>query len=193
MTKKRYEILDSLPTYGPMYVPVSNNGKPFYSEGFVVQFYKSDGSTWVANFQPGWTDLDSILELENSQNILVIAYGIGYLMNPDNTNPLEVFGLDYSKVLKAPNNRYILQGNTDLTIIEPDGNYWVTERISWDGIEDIEIDNNTIRGLSYFPTHSEEEWVKFSYNIETKILEGGSYQHAEPINNETKKPWWKMW
>ena len=52
--QRRYEILDGLPTYGPMYVPVSEDGEPFYSEGFVVRFYKSDGSEWVANFKPGW-------------------------------------------------------------------------------------------------------------------------------------------
>src|SRR5690606_39492556 len=42
--QRRYEILDGLPTYGPMYVPVSEDGEPFYSEGFVVRFYKSDRS-----------------------------------------------------------------------------------------------------------------------------------------------------
>jgi len=46
-TEKRYEILDSLPTYGPMYVPVSESGDPFYSEGVVVRFFRNDGTLFT--------------------------------------------------------------------------------------------------------------------------------------------------
>jgi hypothetical protein len=42
MTTKRFEILEVLPTYGPMYVPVSENVVAFYSEGFLVCFNKAD-------------------------------------------------------------------------------------------------------------------------------------------------------
>ena len=52
-TEKQYEILEALPTYGPMYIPVTENDEAFYSEGFPVRFYKSDGTNWVANFKPG--------------------------------------------------------------------------------------------------------------------------------------------
>lgn len=61
---KRHKILSSLPTYGPMYVPVTANGELFYSEGFPIRFYKPDHTEWVANFQPGWTELKQIIELE---------------------------------------------------------------------------------------------------------------------------------
>ena len=52
MTDKRYEILNSLPSSGPMYVPVTGNGEPFYSEGVAVRFYKTDGSNWVGTKFP---------------------------------------------------------------------------------------------------------------------------------------------
>src|SRR6478736_3638893 len=113
--KKRYEILNSLPSFGPMYVPVTENGELFYSEGFAVQFYKSDGTSWVANFKLGWTEFKAIYELEN-QNLVVIAGGACYLMNPDQTNPISAFGVGYVAALKTLNNRLILQDQTDLTI-----------------------------------------------------------------------------
>ena len=78
----RYEILESLPTYGPMYIPVTEDGEPFYSQGLAVRFFRDDNSDWVANFKPSWTGLNAIYEFDNQQNVLVIAGGTCYIMNP---------------------------------------------------------------------------------------------------------------
>ncbi|WP_216680569.1 hypothetical protein [Hymenobacter siberiensis] len=186
---KRYEILEALPTYGPMYIPVTESGEPFYSEGFAVRFFKTDGSEWVANFQPGWTDLKGIYELKDTTNLLVIAYGTCYVMNPDDTKPVSVFGVGYVSVLNTQDGRLILQDQTDLTIIETDGSHWDTTRISWDGLKDLKLENNIVSGLSYDPMTEADELVHFSYDIDNKILTGGSYNRYETV----KKPWWKMW
>jgi hypothetical protein len=95
----RYEILNSLPVYGPMYVPVTENGKPYYSEGFPVRFFKKDGSEWGANFEPGMTTF-----------------------------------------------------------------------------------------LTYNPTYDADEWVAFTFNLDTQTLIGGSYHR-----NDNKRPWWITW
>jgi len=187
-TEKRYEILNSLPTYGPMYIPITDNGEPFYSEGFAVRFFKTDKTEWVANFQPGWTDLKEIIEFEKTQNLLVVAFGACYIMNPNETKPVEVFGVGFSDTFKANNNRLVLQDQTDLTIIENDGTHWNTERISWDGLAEIKVENNIVTGVAYNPMHDSDEWVDFKYDIDTKTLTGGSY-----YSFESKKPWWKVW
>ncbi|RZK01886.1 MAG: hypothetical protein EOO46_18940 [Flavobacterium sp.] len=186
---KRYEILEALPTYGPMYIPVTESGEPFYSEGFAVRFFKTDGSEWVANFQPGWTDLKGIYELKDTTNLLVIAYGTCYLMNPDDTKSVSVFGVGYVSVLNTQDGRLILQDQTDLTIIETDGRHWDTTRISWDGLKDLKLEDNIVSGLSYDPMTEADELVYFSYDIDNKILTGGSYNRYETV----KKPWWKVW
>lgn len=184
----RYEILASLPAYGPMYVPVTDNGEPFYSEGFPVCFCRTDGTKWVANFKPGWTDLKQIIEFEHSQNLLVIACGTCYFMNPDDTKPISVFGVGVSAVFKASNDRLVLQDQTDLTVIEPDGSYWNTERISWDGLRELKVEHNIVTGLSYNPTYDADEWALFSYDLDTRSLTGGSYHRYD-----NKKPWLKIW
>jgi hypothetical protein len=186
---KKYEILEALPAYGPMYIPVTENDEAFYSQGFPVRFYKSDGTDWVANFKPGWTDLRIIYELKDTSNLLVIACGTCYLMNPDETKPVSVFGVGYSTVLKAPDGRLILQDQTNLTIIETNGNNWDSERISWDGLKDLKLESNIVTGLSYDPMNEVDEWVNFTYDINTKILTGGSYHGYKTI----EKPWWKIW
>lgn len=159
-----------------MYIPVTGNDDAFYSEGFVVRFYKSDGTDWVANFQPGWTDLKEIHEFANDERLLVIACGTCYMMNPDQTKPLSVFGVGYMKSFKTHDQRLILQDQIDLTIIEANGEHWDTERISIDGLKDIELKNNVLTGLSYDPRNELEDWVRFTYDIDTKILIGGSYK-----------------
>lgn len=189
-TKKRYEILNCLPTYGQMYVPVAKDGEAFYSEGFPVRFYKTDRTEWVANFKPGWTDLKEIIEFENSSNLLVVACGICYLMNPNSTKPIEVFGVDYSDIFKASNDRFILHDQTKLTIIETDGTHWDTERISWDGLAEIKVENNLVIGLSYDPMHDSDVWDKFTYDLDTRILIGVSFNKSDIKN---AKPWWKIW
>lgn len=181
--------MEALPTYGPMYIPVTENEETFYSEGFSVRFYKSDGTDWVANFKPGWTNLKIIYELKDTSNLLVIAGGICYLMNPNETKPVSVFGDFFSTVLQVQDGRIVLQNQTDLTIIETDGNHWDSERISWDGLKDLKLENNIVIGLSCDPMNEADEWVNFTYDIDTKLLTGGSYKRYETI----KKPWWKVW
>lgn len=187
-SEKRYEILSSLPTYGPMYVPVSENGEPFYSEGFPVRFYKTDGAEWVANFQSGWTGLKEVIEFEETENLLVIACGTCYFMNPNDTKPVQVFGVDYCNIFKISGGRLVLQNESGLTIIETDGSYWHTERISWDGLKEIKVENNIVTGLSFDPAHDADEWIPFAYDLNKRILTGGGYN-----KHGGKKPWWNLW
>jgi hypothetical protein len=171
-----------------MHVSIAGKGDRFYSEGFAVRFFKDDGTDWVANFKPGWTDLKQVIEFQNTQNLIIVACGTCYLMNPNDTVPLEVFGGAFSDIFQASNNRLVLQEQIDLTIIESDGKFWHTERISWDGLADLKVENNMVTGLSFSPTCDADEWVPFVYDLNTKTLTGGSF-HIYDI----KKPWWKFW
>jgi hypothetical protein len=153
-----------------------------------VRFYRSDGTDWVANFRPGWTSLTRVVEFNSTSNLLVIASGTGYLVNPNDTKPISVFGVGYSQIFQTSNNRTVLQDQTNLTIIESDGTYWNTERISWDGLAEIRVESNVVSGLAYNPTHRADEWVRFTYDLDTKTLIGGSYPRLD-----RKKPWWKIW
>lgn len=185
---KRFEILEGLPAYGPMYFPVTETGEPYYSEGFVVRFFKPDGTDWVANFQPGHSELSSVLELKKCPHILVIAMGICYLMEVENPKPVMVFGSSYSNLISTENNLFILQAHNNLTIIEPNGTIWETERISWDRLRNIKCKNNLISGQAFAPINDTNEWVDFTYDLENQKLNGGSFHRYND-----KKPWWKFW
>jgi len=201
---KRYEILESLPSYGPMYILVSENSEAFYSEGYVVRFYTSEDKTWVGNFEPGLTGLNAVYEFEHDPYILVIAGGTCYLMNPDLEKPISIFGTHYETVIKTLDGRLILQDSTDLTVFEADGEYWHTDRISWDGIVDLKLDGHLVSGLSFDPMNEYEEWVEFVVDLEKRNVKGGSWRQYEfkPTakkadlthkNQTATRRWWKIW
>lgn len=126
--------------------------------------------------------------MRDSQNMLVIAGGTCYLMNPDQTKPISVFGSGYVDSISNLDGRLILQDQVDLTIMETNGEYCYSERISWDGMKDLKLENNVVIGLSYDPMNEEDQWVEFTYNIDSKLLTGGSYNRYKI----EKKPWWRI-
>lgn len=189
--QKKYEILDGLPTYGPMYIPISGDGIPFYHQGFVVRFFKSDGTNWVANFKTGRTKYSIAFEIPATGKIVVIAGGQGYIMTPDLQKPLQTFGYAITEVLTTYDKRFVAADNTDLEIINSDATIWRSERISWDGIKDLVVNDKIVSGLSFDPMYYSDEWVNFSINLDTKEIIGGSYRRYE--FKEPKKPFWKFW
>jgi hypothetical protein len=160
-----------------MCIPVSENGELNNFEGLVVRFLKSDGTNWVANFKPGWTELKGIYKLKISSNLLVIACGACYIMNPEATKPISVFGGAYETVFTTPDGQIVLGDDTGLTIIEKDNKYWHSDRISWDGLKVITVQGNLVKGLAFNLMHGFDEWVAFSFDLDSKILTGGSYEY----------------
>jgi len=202
--KKRYEILESLPVYGPMYIPVTKNGEPYYSEGFAVRFYKTDGTNWVANFKPGWTGLNKVFDFPEHDKTIIIAGGLGYIMTPENEKPLSTFGITINEIFQANNGSLVCADGIYVFVFDNlSGDIWRSDRISWDGFQNLKFKNNIISGQSYEPSISMEGWTDFSLNIETKELIGGSYKELTVVNpyvqnivlqNESKsKSWWKIW
>jgi len=174
LADKRYEILDGLPTYGPMYVSITHTGLPFYSQGFVVKFFKSDGTSWVANFEGGWTEFSAVYDFPRHKRTVVFAYGECYIMCDDEEKPLDVFGVDFSHVFQSSdNNTLIAVGNCDVTIIdvENDSN-WRSDRISLDGFENLQFTDDCLTGLALDFDYG-GKWLPFSMNCKTKEIVGG--------------------
>jgi hypothetical protein len=130
-------------------------------------------------------------------------------MSPDDEKPKFTFGLTIKEVLQTADGSLVCADNVRIVFLDnSNGQLWVSERISWDGIKDLKISGDTISGTTYDPTNSIQEWNDFSINLKTKEITGGSYSdflkqnpHLEVGDNgmlrekvtTTKKPWWKIW
>nr|WKN38157.1 hypothetical protein K4G66_05515 [Tunicatimonas sp. TK19036] len=168
----KYEILEFLPAYGPMYIPVTENGEPYHSDnGFVVRFFKNDGSNWVANFKPGWTDCCGVFELAN-EHLLTLAYGQAYVMDTEQTTPLKTFGVTINKVIES-DNELIMSDSIHIITFSRAGVYWQSERVSWDGIDKLELTGNIVSGKAYDPMT--DEWLPFKLDLNTRTVQGGTF------------------
>ena len=189
MQEKRYEILDGLPAYGPMYVPVSQEDIPFFYEGFVVRFYQSNGEVWVANFDKGWTNFCGVYDFPVFKRTVVFAFGQCYIMEDDKQKPLKAFGTGITQAFQTTDNLLIAPEQTDITVIDISSDtFWSSERISWDGFKDIQFSGDCVTGLAYEPTSEEGRWMPFSFNFRENEIAGGSYS-----SQAIQKPWWKFW
>ena len=209
ISTKRYEVLNGLPPYGPMYVPFSPDEKPFYSEGYVVKFKKPNGDEWVGNFMPGWTYYNNVFELQKDNLVVVFSGGQGYVINVDQEKLIFAFGITINDVIQKDDGGLICSNDTHILIIDSEnGEIRQTERISWDGIKDLKLVKNTLHGKSYDSTNDFRPWINFTLDLETNKISGGSFvefltknQNLEVLENgmlnekkvSHKKPWWKIW
>lgn len=205
--EKKYEVLNSLPAYGPMYISISDSEEPFFSEGFVVRFYKSDKSQWVANFALGWTNYSKVFDFPEHDIIIVIAGGRVYIMNPNYEVPQKIFGITINEIVETADRSLIFANDINIIVFDNlNGEFWETSRISWDGIRNLKVTDDMLYGESYFPANFNEEWHVFSINLKTREVVGGtwnelhqnnSFYEVRDNNNLNKKTnnksWWKFW
>ena len=161
-----------------MYIPISESGEQFFSEGFVIKFTKDDNTTWVANFASGW-GIDKVFEYPDKNIIVVFASGNGYVMNPNNEKPIKFIGSMTKDIFQTELGDLILIDDIGIEILEAETmDTWTSERISWDGFKDLIFENGIIKGKSYNPTNSLQEWTDFSFDIENKKITGGSFRET---------------
>ncbi len=164
---KRYEILEMLPSYGPMYIPIAENNQAFYSdEGFVVRFYRLDGTNWIGNFKGGsQNNSNEIYEFKNSPNLLIISCGCCYVINPESIKPVSVFNAWYSKVFETKKGRIILQDVGDFFVVYSDGNYKYTEIYTSEDLTNLKLVNNIFQSLAFYPRQDADDWIDFTFNV----------------------------
>lgn len=192
----QFEILKGLPPYGPMYIPINTDGEGFFSEGFVVKFYTKDGTNWVANFKPGWTNYYTVFDYPKFNIVIVIAGGYVYVMSPEIKKPITSYELAVDQALNHNNENLIFSDSTEIFYYNVyENSLWFSERLALDGIKDLQIYDNVLFGKTY-DLYYTEEWEDFSINLDTKEINGGSFRKLLKQNktiNVRKKSWWKFW
>lgn len=169
----RFELLAGLPATGPPATPFPSEWGRLAREGVVVEFSTESGS-WVGNFEPGLGGLDTALAHPNGKDVVVIASGDLWVVDPKSREAENLFPtVDGFVEVGSPEGWIFSRGGLALFKLSPAGVVWHTRRLSWDGIEGLEIRDGFAVGKAYSPM--DDQWHAFSVDVRTGRAEGGSF------------------
>lgn len=180
MVSTRYEILDGLPSSGPVPRWIPDSWRRRGAEGVVLRFHPQQGPPWVGNFRPGMTHCTVVLPHPNGADLFVVAGGQPYVVNPDNGAAHASRGVVVSAL-------WPIEGSPDLLVerqgqeffrLGRDGVAWHTRRLSWDGFEDVHVGANRVWGQAWSPAN--QAWHPFSVDLDTGRATGGAPGLPEP-------------
>lgn len=167
-----FKILLGLPAYGELPKQFSATGTGMHREGFVVQFFSSNNSSWIGNFQRGLTSLDQAIQHPDKSSVIVIAGGECYVVNAENKELKDNFGGTFETILNIRGKEIVILGtSTDFTAVDSNGIRWESLRISWDGIRSLMLEDEQLSGEAW---SFEDVWLPFSLNINTGEHKGGA-------------------
>ena len=171
----RWEILDGLPTYGPLAESFTATGFGTHSEGLVARFRSSAG-VWVGNFQRGMSSCDQVCEHPDGCHVVVVAGGTAYVVNPETRTLSHHFGAQIEIILVIDDLRTVVFGNgLWFEALGADGLQWRSRRFSWDGVRNVARSGGTLRGEAYAPEGADGAWYPFEVDLATGDVTGGSY------------------
>ncbi len=148
-----------------------------YREGLAVEFYTDKGETWVGNFQLGLAGVSDATPHPNGRDVIVIAGGQAYIIDPETRSLVTHFGGQIEKIIDVPELQEIVFGNgLWFACIGSEGLMWKTRRLSWDGMRSLLLDVTTLSGEAYDPR--DDSWWPFSVDLTNGQVEGGSYDEG---------------
>ena len=167
-----FKILSGLPVYGDLPKQFSATGMGMHREGFVVQFFPLNNSSWIGNFQRGLTSLDQVIQHPDNSSVIVIAGGECYVIDVENQKSKVDFGGAFETIINIPDKQIIIFGtSTDFMALDSSGYRWESKRISWDGIRSLKLENEYLLGEAW---NLDDVWLPFSLNVDTGQHEGGA-------------------
>lgn len=167
-----WTVLPGLPSYGPA-PDQFPDGRHAYREGLVVKFNLDSGSEWLGNFQLGMGGVNAVLPEPGTDNLIVIAGGDGYLVEPSTRRCLRRFGGGIKEVFRPRPDLIVCSNGLWMEGIGPSGVVWRSRRISWDGFRAVDVGVDMISGESWTPLG--DTWVGFTVDVRTGVVQGGAY------------------
>ena len=90
ITMTSFRKLPGLPPYGPRAVSFPTEWESRSQEGLVVEFALPSGEKWVGNFKPGGGGVDGVRLHPNGAEVLVMAAGSVWSVDPFGRNAIEL-------------------------------------------------------------------------------------------------------
>jgi hypothetical protein len=177
MAHTLFKLLPALPAADPAAVPFSASGQEAQGDGLAVHFSPEGGESWAGNFQRGGGDHDSAHLHPRGRDVVVIAGGQVYIVDPQARRLSHVL---LSKALPAdiawsralPDlGLLLLAGSTMVFALQAQGPGWSSRRLSWGGLRNLEISGARLTGEGRSHDGSRHS---FSLDLRTGEAEGGA-------------------
>ena len=168
-------LVAGLPTSGPLATPFPPQWGEGGREGKVVEFTTGTG-TWTGNFRPGGGGMDLAAVHPDARHAVVVANGDLWVVDPEERTGVVLSTMvDAALPVEGPDG-WVFRTFLALVRLGPQGLMWQTRRLSWDGIRDLEVDGNELRGLAYLPAvREDDQWLPFRVDLATGHATGGSW------------------
>lgn len=140
-----FEVLTGFPPYGGEEI-TNINDQPAFSEGYIVKFFRDDGSYWIANFKRGMSSFNGVYEYP--KRLLVFAGGEVYVMDPNKKEPLDKFGYGY-EVLETEDGTLACFDFGTALVIEPGGDKWEIRTQVFDGFSKMQYQDGKVEGVGW--------------------------------------------
>jgi hypothetical protein len=190
--KGKFEILSGLPAYGDMYISIPENSYTQFSEGLAVKFISKDKSEWIGNFQTGNSILKFASELKNDGNILIIAFGIAYIIDVENKKHVSEFGYDYNKVFQYKDS-LILIGEYSISIVENSYKIKHFRDLCYEGISNIKFEDGNVTGILNNSDSTGNDYIESHFVLNVETLEFTENGIAKSKNLTESRKWWEIW
>ena len=175
----RFEVVESLAAFADTAIRFSATGQGQHREGLVVRFCCLDGKMWVGNFQPGLGGTSIVVEHPDGRQVIVLAMGQGYLVDPDEAVVMQCFGAQVVDVISVADLNMIIFGNgLGFDALGPSGWLWRTRRMSWDGMRNLRLEVPILTGEAW---HYTDQWRPFTLHLATGKVIGGSYDGPSDV------------
>lgn len=169
-----WEVLEGLPPYGDPALPFSATGLGNHREGLVVRFSSPDSLSWTGNFQRGYGECETVVRHPNGRDVVVVAGGSAYVVDPAEKKVLRHFGADLQFAADVSSVDALVLGNgLWFESLTANGEGWRTRRISWDGIRSARVEGTELHGEAYSPF--DDHWYAFTVDLINGNVSGGSY------------------
>jgi hypothetical protein len=168
-----FEILPGLPPYGSLALPFPESGRGLFSEGLVVKFSPLHQEAWIGNFQRGLSGPDMLVEHPDQQHIMVIATGVGYIINPETAELTHQIPTLIKQVISAPDlGAVVLGDDMQFESFRADGRWWHSGPISSVGFRNIIKSGTILTGESF--SDLDDLWSPFALDLTSGAFAGGS-------------------
>ena len=171
----RFNILPELPNDGRIVLEFSENNEPVKPPSLIVSIHPKDTKSWTGNFQLGTGSLDTVIDHPDGKNIVVVAHGLAYVIDPHTRLLDMVMGDGFEYLVPVPAMNLLLVSNGLGFDAVRDGKLvWESKRISWFGFRGLMVAGNFLVGEAF--SSLSDRWYRFKLDLNTGECNDGIYE-----------------